>query len=263
MLDSSSQHTDRSRNSAYGLLACTCEAQAEDPACDALRPGGECLLRLPRAPQASTPALKPVAAPAAVPCPLQAGTAAAGAPYTPAWRASNAMLGRAVVNESGQPLGQVDELIVGPGRALSYLIIGVGSFLGGARHEVAVPLAQMQNQDGRLLLPGATRAGLLAMPAFNDDDDLARRDAFMAEAGLAMGQAQDDIETLRLQAATASGSIKQALDCQATALQQDLTAAQARRAELRAAPAMHWKAFAASLSIATHRLRLAVDLALR
>ncbi len=286
MLDSSSLFIDRTPTSAHGLRACRSKVQADDLGCGALRSLGRCLLRLPLAPDPGAPTPK-TAAPAQIPGPIdpvpsappapglrtgaahaddaagQPDPAVGGVPYTPAWRACNALLGRAVINESGQPLGQIDELIMGPGRALSYLVIGIGSFLGGARHEVAVPLAQLQNQHGRLVLTGATQASLRAMPAFIEDDSLARREVFMAEAGRTIAQAQDDIAVLLLQAETASGSCRQALDRQAAALQQALQAALAKRAALRATTVIHWKAFAASLHIATHRLRLAVDHALR
>lgn len=283
MLDSSSLLTDRTLASAHGLRACTNNIQAGDISCGALRSLGRCLLRLPLAPEPGAPTPK-TAAPAQIPCPLeplpaapaqrtgpahqgdaagQPDPAVGSVPYTPAWRACNALLGRAVVNEAGQPLGQIDELIMGPDRALSYLVIGTGSFLGGARHEVAVPLAQLQNQDGRLVLTGAAQASLQAMPAFIEDDSQARREAFLAEAGRTIAQAQDDIAVLLLQAETASGSCRQALDRQAAALQQALQAALARRAALQATTIIHWKAFAASLHIATHKLRLAVDHALR
>jgi hypothetical protein len=49
---------------------------------------------------------------------------------------------------------------------VSYAIIGVGGFLGIDRHDVAIPAGQLKIQGGKLMLPGATKDALKALPKF-------------------------------------------------------------------------------------------------
>jgi hypothetical protein len=49
---------------------------------------------------------------------------------------------------------------------VSYAIIGVGGFLGIDRHDVAIPAGQLKIQGGKLILPGATKDTLKALPKF-------------------------------------------------------------------------------------------------
>jgi len=60
----------------------------------------------------------------------------------------------------------VDDIIVAPDKAVSYAIIGAGGFLGVARHDVAIPVSQLKLQDGKLVLPGATKEALKEDPEF-------------------------------------------------------------------------------------------------
>ena len=45
-------------------------------------------------------------------------------------------------------------------------LVGVGGFLGLGRKEVAVPVSLIHDQQGKLVLPGATKDALKAMPQF-------------------------------------------------------------------------------------------------
>ena len=57
-------------------------------------------------------------------------------------------------------------MIVSPGKAVSYAIVGVGGFLGVARHDVAIPVSQFSLNAGTLVLHGATKDVLKAMAPF-------------------------------------------------------------------------------------------------
>ena len=69
-------------------------------------------------------------------------------------------------NENDEKVGSVDDLIVSPSKAVSYAIIGVGGFLGVAKHDVAIPVSQFSQKDGNFVLAGASKAALKAMPEF-------------------------------------------------------------------------------------------------
>jgi sporulation protein YlmC with PRC-barrel domain len=85
---------------------------------------------------------------------------------TTGWSARRHVLGRTVYNDSGDAVGKVDDLIVAPDKAVSYAIIGAGGFLGVGRHDVAVPVSQLKESDGKLILAGATKEALKAIPPF-------------------------------------------------------------------------------------------------
>jgi len=82
------------------------------------------------------------------------------------WSARRQVLGRAVFNEKNEKIGVVDDLIIAPDKALSYAIIGTGGFVGLARHDVAIPVNEFAERKGKLVLDGATKEALKAMPSF-------------------------------------------------------------------------------------------------
>ncbi len=56
--------------------------------------------------------------------------------------------------------------IIAPDKAVSYAIIGAGGFLGVGKHDVAIPVSQLQQSDGKIVLAGATKDAIRAMPPF-------------------------------------------------------------------------------------------------
>ena len=82
------------------------------------------------------------------------------------WSAKRQIIGHTVYNDKGEAIGKVDDLIVAPDKSLSYAIVGAGGFLGVAKHDVAVPVGQFTQRDGKLFLAGATKDALKETPAF-------------------------------------------------------------------------------------------------
>lgn len=82
------------------------------------------------------------------------------------WSAKKKIMGKPVYNDANEKIGLVDDLIITPDQFVSYAIVGVGGFLGLGRKEVAVPVSLIQDQQGKLVLPGATKDALKAMPQF-------------------------------------------------------------------------------------------------
>ena len=82
------------------------------------------------------------------------------------WSAKNDMLGKPVYNEKGEKIGSVDDVIITPDKAVSYAIIGTGSFVLLAKHDVAIPITQIKVEGDKLVLPGATKEALTALPEF-------------------------------------------------------------------------------------------------
>lgn len=82
------------------------------------------------------------------------------------WSAKKHILGKAVHNSSDEKIGAVDDLIIAPDKAVSYAIVGTGGFLGIDRHDVAIPVGQLKLEGDKLMLPGATKEALKALPKF-------------------------------------------------------------------------------------------------
>ena len=82
------------------------------------------------------------------------------------WSVKKQVLGKYLVNENGEKVGRIDDLIVAPDSSVSFAIVGAGGFVGLARHDVAIPVSQISARDGNFVLPGATMAAVKAMPAF-------------------------------------------------------------------------------------------------
>jgi len=77
------------------------------------------------------------------------------------------ILGHLVVNEQGDTVGKVDDLVVAPDMSVTYAIVGVGGFLGVKRHHVAIPVDEFTPKNDTFLLAGATREAIRSLPAFD------------------------------------------------------------------------------------------------
>jgi hypothetical protein len=75
-------------------------------------------------------------------------------------------MGQSVYNEQNQRVGKIDDLIIAPDTAVSFVIVGAGGFVGLGRHDVAIPVSQLKQQNGKFVLPGATKEAIKALPRF-------------------------------------------------------------------------------------------------
>ena len=177
------------------------------------------------------------------------------------WSVKKTLLGKTIYNEAGQKIGKVADLIISPDRKVSYVIVGAGGFIGIGRHDVAIPVTQIQDLTGRLVMPGATKETLKSLPEFNYADDTARRDRFVAAADRDIAEGKVRVSELEKKASTAATDAKARIDLQISALQVDLKSAEAKLTEMKQATAVRWKEFEASVSAATARLRKSIDTA--
>src|SRR5689334_24200268 len=82
------------------------------------------------------------------------------------WSVKRTILGQPVYNDNNERVGSVDDIIITPDKAVSYAIINAGGFLALAKHDVAIPVSQIKLVDNKLVLPGATKEALKAIPEF-------------------------------------------------------------------------------------------------
>lgn len=81
------------------------------------------------------------------------------------YRASK-VIGSSVVNEAGDTVGKIDEIIIGPDGKAPFVVLSVGGFLGMGDKLIALPYEQMRTDGKKIMLPGATKDSLKALPEF-------------------------------------------------------------------------------------------------
>jgi PRC-barrel domain len=82
------------------------------------------------------------------------------------WSVKRKILNAPVFNDQKEKIGEVVDIIVTPAKAVSYAIVNAGGYLKITKHDVAIPVSQLKLVEGKLVLPGATRAALKASPEF-------------------------------------------------------------------------------------------------
>lgn len=177
------------------------------------------------------------------------------------WSVKKTLLGKTVYNEAGKKVGKVEDLIVAPDRNVSYVIVGAGGFIGIGRHDVAIPVTQIQDKSGRLVMAGATPETIKALPEFTYADDTTRRDQFVAAADKDIASGKARVAELEQKASGATAEARSRIDGQITALQSDVKSAESRLTEMKQATAVRWREFEAGVNAATARLRRSVETA--
>src|ERR1019366_2565608 len=76
------------------------------------------------------------------------------------------VVGSTVVNEAKETVGTIDDLIVTPTEKVPFAVLSVGGFLGMGTKYVVVPFSSLQVKDKQMVLPGATKDSLKALPEF-------------------------------------------------------------------------------------------------
>jgi PRC-barrel domain len=144
---------------AAGALALSLPAIAQQPAPAPTTPPAT------PPPAASTPAPATVAK--AVPVPK--GVFVVGQLQNQ-YMARDRLIGAKVQNKDGQIIGDIEDLIVGPGNQIVGVVMGTGGFLGAGEKKIGVQLGALQitQKDGKqvISLPQATKDVLAAVPAY-------------------------------------------------------------------------------------------------
>jgi len=76
------------------------------------------------------------------------------------------VVGSTVVNEANETVGKIDDLIVTPDTKVPFAILSVGGFLGMGSHLIAVPFTSLKVAKEKMVLSGATKEALKALPEF-------------------------------------------------------------------------------------------------
>lgn len=82
------------------------------------------------------------------------------------------LIGKSVVNQSGEEVGDISDIVINTQDQAVLAIISVGGFLGIGGKDVAVPFDQLQPGENEAILMGsATAEELKSMPAYEEQPD--------------------------------------------------------------------------------------------
>ena len=81
------------------------------------------------------------------------------------YRASK-VIGTSVVNDANDTVGKIDDIIIGQDGKAPFVVLSVGGFLGVGDRLVVLPYDQLRTTGGKVVLPGATKDALKALPEF-------------------------------------------------------------------------------------------------
>lgn len=177
------------------------------------------------------------------------------------WSVKKTLMGKTIYNDAGQKVGKVEDLIISTDRSVSYVIVGAGGFVGIGRHDVAIPVTQIQDKAGKLVMAGATPDTIKAMPEFTYIKDYATRDQFVAAADKDIAKGKAKVADLEKKAGVATADAKSRIDGQITTLKGDVKSAETKLTEMKQATAARWKEFEADASAAMVRLRKSIETA--
>jgi sporulation protein YlmC with PRC-barrel domain len=182
--------------------------------------------------------------------------------FATGWSVKKTLMGKTIYNDAGAKVGKVEDLIISPERNVSYVIVRAGGFVGIGRHDVAIPVIQIKEVAGKLVMAGATKETIKAMPVFDYAIDTTQRDKFVASAESDIAKGRTKLADLEKKASTAAADAKARIDLQIAAVKGDVKSAEEKLAELKNATARDWKKFETSVSAATARLRKSVETAI-
>ena len=175
------------------------------------------------------------------------------------WSAKNSLLGKPVYNEFGDKIGSVDDLIIAPDKRLSYAIIGAGGFLGMGKHDVAIPITQINEINGKMEIKGATKESIKQMPKFeyasNNSTSTASRDAFINTAERDIQKGKDKLAELNKKMLSEKTEIKAKVKSEIVVMQQHIKNAEAKLAELKNATEKKWREYEAGVTAAIASIR--------
>jgi sporulation protein YlmC with PRC-barrel domain len=99
------------------------------------------------------------------------------------------LIGKSVVNQEGDEVGEIEDIVIGTSDKAVQAIVSVGGFLGIGDKSVAVAFDELQQQDEEsvLLSSGATVEELKQRPAYDEASgayETLPRDRTPADSGL-------------------------------------------------------------------------------
>ena len=171
------------------------------------------------------------------------------------WSVKKSIMSKPIYNELGDKIGTVDDLIIAPNKSLSYAIIGAGGFLGMGKYNVAIPVTQINEINGKMVLKGATKESIKAMPQFEYASNISNRDAFVAGAEKDIQKGKDKLTELNNKAIAEKTEAKAKINAEVLELQQQIKNAETKLTELKNATEKKWRQYEAGVNAAIASVR--------
>jgi sporulation protein YlmC with PRC-barrel domain len=171
------------------------------------------------------------------------------------WSVKNSILNKPIYNELGNKIGRVNDLIIAPNKSLSYVIIGAGGFLGMGKYDVAIPVTQINEVNGKMELRGATKESVKQMPQFKYATYTANKDAYVASAEKDIQKGREKLSELNKEAMSDKTEIKAKISTEVLELQQQIKNAETKLLELKNATEKKWRDYQAGVNAAIASIR--------
>lgn len=79
---------------------------------------------------------------------------------------STKIVGSSILNDAGETIGKVEDILISNDGKRPYAIVSIGGFLGMGTRLIATPYDKLVFGDNKITLPGATKDGLRMLPEF-------------------------------------------------------------------------------------------------
>jgi hypothetical protein len=79
---------------------------------------------------------------------------------------STKVVGASVLNDTGDTIGKIEDILISADGKRPYAILSIGGFLGMGSHLIAMPYDKLVFGDKKITLPGGTKDGLRMLPEF-------------------------------------------------------------------------------------------------
>jgi sporulation protein YlmC with PRC-barrel domain len=177
------------------------------------------------------------------------------AEITNGWSVKKSVMGKPIYNEKGDKIGSVDDLIIAPNKKLTYAIVGAGGFLGMGKYDVAIPVSQINEVNGKIELKGATKESIKQMPEFIYVTNTVKRDTFVANAEQEIQKGKDKLAELNKKASAETSDVKAKINAEVLELQQQIKNAETKLTELKNATEKKWRSYEAGVNAAIASVR--------
>lgn len=98
---------------------------------------------------------------------MASGMESLGDAVAPSTATAGTLIGTEVTSDSGETIGEVDNVVLVQGKEMA--VVGVGGFLGLGEHDVALPLEELSSDGEQLHASGYTKEQLESMAEFNPE----------------------------------------------------------------------------------------------
>lgn len=171
------------------------------------------------------------------------------------WSAKKSLIGKFIFNDTGGKVGRVDDLIISPDKNVTYAIVSAGGFVGIGQHDVAIPIREINEISGKLIIMGATKQSVKDMPAFTYTNEAMVREQFLANAGKEISKGKAAVSELEKKYDLASSDAKVNIQMHINRMHTEIKSADEKMNEMRHSGVKNWRDFEAGVVAAIDRIK--------